>query len=86
MPSAMTVTQKATIARKEMITAQAKATAANSSGGNNTTGTATTGGPTTTVFVGNISEKASDQLVRQLLSVRKVPYKIFSVPRVVFAT
>lgn len=27
------------------------------------------GGPTTTVFVGNISEKASDMLVRQLLAV-----------------
>lgn len=26
-------------------------------------------GPTTTVFVGNISEKASDMLVRQLLAV-----------------
>lgn len=26
-------------------------------------------GPTTTVFVGNISEKASDMLIRQLLSV-----------------
>ncbi|KAI4792480.1 hypothetical protein KUCAC02_033355 [Chaenocephalus aceratus] len=26
------------------------------------------GGPTTTVFVGNISEKASDMLVRQLLA------------------
>lgn len=28
-------------------------------------------GPTTTVFVGNISEKASDMLIRQLLAVRK---------------
>lgn len=27
------------------------------------------GGPTTTVFVGNISEKASDMLIRQLLAV-----------------
>lgn len=27
-------------------------------------------GPTTTVFVGNISEKASDMLIRQLLAVR----------------
>ncbi len=26
-------------------------------------------GPTTTVFVGNISEKASDMLIRQLLAV-----------------
>lgn len=30
-------------------------------------------GPTTTVFVGNISEKASDMLVRQLLAVSS-PY------------
>jgi len=30
------------------------------------------GGPTTTVFVGNISEKASDMLVRQLLAVSPV--------------
>lgn len=28
-------------------------------------------GPTTTVFVGNISEKASDMLIRQLLAVRR---------------
>lgn len=28
-------------------------------------------GPTTTVFVGNISEKASDMLIRQLLAVRE---------------
>ena len=28
-------------------------------------------GPTTTVFVGNISEKASDMLIRQLLAVRQ---------------
>lgn len=27
-------------------------------------------GPTTTVFVGNISDKASDMLIRQLLAVR----------------
>lgn len=32
-------------------------------------GTGTSTGPTTTVFVGNISEKASDMLVRQLLAV-----------------
>lgn len=30
-------------------------------------------GPTTTVFVGNISEKASDMLVRQLLAVSGPP-------------
>lgn len=29
-------------------------------------------GPTTTVFVGNISEKASDMLIRQLLAVSAV--------------
>lgn len=29
-------------------------------------------GPTTTVFVGNISEKASDMLIRQLLAVRDI--------------
>lgn len=29
-------------------------------------------GPTTTVFVGNISEKASDMLIRQLLAVRNI--------------
>lgn len=29
-------------------------------------------GPTTTVFVGNISEKASDMLIRQLLAVSNV--------------
>lgn len=32
-------------------------------------GTGAGTGPTTTVFVGNISEKASDMLVRQLLAV-----------------
>lgn len=32
-------------------------------------GTCASTGPTTTVFVGNISEKASDMLVRQLLAV-----------------
>lgn len=31
-------------------------------------------GPTTTVFVGNISEKASDMLIRQLLAVRFMYY------------
>lgn len=29
-------------------------------------------GPTTTVFVGNISEKASDMLIRQLLAVSNI--------------
>lgn len=33
-------------------------------------------GPTTTVFVGNISEKASDMLIRQLLAVRSFGEKI----------
>lgn len=32
-------------------------------------------GPTTTVFVGNISEKASDMLIRQLLAVRMVSHR-----------
>lgn len=32
-------------------------------------------GPTTTVFVGNISEKASDMLIRQLLAVRMVLHR-----------
>lgn len=31
-------------------------------------------GPTTTVFVGNISEKASDMLIRQLLAVSQTVY------------
>lgn len=42
-------------------------------------GTGNNTGPTTTVFVGNISEKASDMLVRQLLavSVWKLFYKFY---------
>ena len=32
-------------------------------------------GPTTTVFVGNISEKASDVLIRQLLAVSDESFK-----------
>lgn len=42
-------------------------------------GTGNNTGPTTTVFVGNISEKASDVLVRQLLavSVWKLFYKFY---------
>lgn len=34
-------------------------------------------GPTTTVFVGNISEKASDMLIRQLLAVSVKLFFIF---------
>lgn len=60
------MTHKPTVVRKEAITLQTKGTEETS---NNTNTITTTGGPTTTVFVGNISEKASDMLVRQLLSV-----------------
>lgn len=41
-------------------------------------------GPTTTVFVGNISEKASDMLVRQLLAVS--PLELISRNTFLFAT
>ena len=37
-------------------------------------------GPTTTVFVGNISEKASDMLIRQLLAVSET-----TISKLVFA-
>lgn len=37
-------------------------------------------GPTTTVFVGNISEKASDMLIRQLLAVSVVDCLLTLIP------
>ncbi len=55
MPTTMTVVSKVAAPRKESA-AQAKDSNDSS-------------GPTTTVFVGNISEKASDMLIRQLLAV-----------------
>lgn len=44
------------------------------------------GGPTTTVFVGNISEKASDMLIRQLLAVSALRTVLvcFSDPKGIF--
>lgn len=56
MPTSMSVVSKVAAPRKEAPSATAKEPDENS-------------GPTTTVFVGNISEKASDMLIRQLLSV-----------------
>lgn len=56
MPTAMSVVSKVAAPRKEAPIASVKEADENS-------------GPTTTVFVGNISEKASDMLIRQLLSV-----------------
>lgn len=59
MPASMSVVSKVAAPRKEAPAAPAKDPDENS-------------GPTTTVFVGNISEKASDMLIRQLLSVSNV--------------
>lgn len=56
MPTSMSVVSKVAAPRKEAPAASMKEADENS-------------GPTTTVFVGNISEKASDMLIRQLLSV-----------------
>lgn len=56
VPTTITVSQKPMLPKKELGSIRAKDTEDN-------------GGPTTTVFVGNISEKASDMLVRQLLAV-----------------
>lgn len=56
MPTSMAVVSKVSAPRKEAPAACLKEADENS-------------GPTTTVFVGNISEKASDMLIRQLLSV-----------------
>lgn len=54
MPTTMSVVSKVAAPRKEPV-----ATKDNDE----------SSGPTTTVFVGNISEKASDMLIRQLLAV-----------------
>lgn len=56
VPTTAAVTQKPVAPKKEPGAVRAK-------------DTEDSGGPTTTVFVGNISEKASDMLVRQLLAV-----------------
>lgn len=56
VPAAVAVAQKPMAPKKEPGTVRAK-------------DADDSGGPTTTVFVGNISEKASDMLVRQLLAV-----------------
>ncbi|KAK6295379.1 hypothetical protein J4Q44_G00346050 [Coregonus suidteri] len=55
VPTSMPVVSKPAAPRKEAAPVKAKETDENS-------------GPTTTVFVGNISEKASDMLIRQLLA------------------
>uniref|UniRef100_A0A3B3ILZ6 RRM domain-containing protein n=1 Tax=Oryzias latipes TaxID=8090 RepID=A0A3B3ILZ6_ORYLA len=55
VPTAVTITQKPIAAKKEHGMGRAR----DADDG---------AGPTTTVFVGNISEKASDMLVRQLLA------------------
>uniref|UniRef100_A0A4W5QID6 RNA binding motif protein 25 n=1 Tax=Hucho hucho TaxID=62062 RepID=A0A4W5QID6_9TELE len=57
VPTTVSMVQKPPVQRKELNPVRAKE---NQEGG--------AGGPTTTVFVGNISEKASDMLVRQLLA------------------
>lgn len=54
VPTAVSVSQKPMIPKKESGALRSKDTEDS--------------GPTTTVFVGNISEKASDMLVRQLLA------------------
>lgn len=56
VPTTVAVAQKAMAPKKESSTIRVKDTEDST-------------GPTTTVFVGNISEKASDMLVRQLLAV-----------------
>lgn len=55
-PAALAAAQKPMIQKRESGPVRVKDTEENA-------------GPTTTVFVGNISEKASDMLVRQLLAV-----------------
>ncbi|XP_028852900.1 RNA-binding protein 25 [Denticeps clupeoides] len=57
LPAPMSVVPKATVPRKDVSSTQGKETEESSGSG-----------PTTTVFVGNISEKASDMLIRQLLA------------------
>lgn len=57
VPTSVSVVSKPPVPRKEAPPLRAKESAESN-------------GPTTTVFVGNISEKASDMLIRQLLAVR----------------
>ncbi|XP_056151679.1 RNA-binding protein 25 [Lampris incognitus] len=57
VPTTVSMAQKAAPLKKDLASLRAKEAEESSSGG-----------PTTTVFVGNISEKASDMLVRQLLA------------------
>uniref|UniRef100_A0AAQ5XTA1 PWI domain-containing protein n=1 Tax=Amphiprion ocellaris TaxID=80972 RepID=A0AAQ5XTA1_AMPOC len=57
MVPSVPVVSKPAVPKREIAAARAKENDENS-------------GPTTTVFVGNISEKASDMLIRQLLAVR----------------
>lgn len=64
VPTAVTITQKPIAAKKEHGMGRAR----DADDG---------AGPTTTVFVGNISEKASDMLVRQLLAVSLHPFRCF---------
>lgn len=59
----MSVVSKVAAPRKESMAARAKDDDDNN-------------GPTTTVFVGNISEKASDMLIRQLLAVSMTTSRI----------
>lgn len=54
VPTTMSVVSKMPVPRKEPVAAKDNDDSS---------------GPTTTVFVGNISEKASDMLIRQLLAV-----------------
>lgn len=56
VPTSVSVVSKPAIHKKDLSVVRLKETEE-------------TGGPTTTVFVGTISEKASDMLIRQLLSV-----------------
>lgn len=56
MMSSVPVVSKPAVPKKDLSAVQSKASEES--------------GPTTTVFVGNISEKASDMLIRQLLAVR----------------
>lgn len=56
MMSSVPVVSKPAVPKKDLSVVQSKASEES--------------GPTTTVFVGNISEKASDMLIRQLLAVR----------------
>lgn len=60
MPS-VPVVSKPAVPKKDLLAVQSKASEES--------------GPTTTVFVGNISEKASDMLIRQLLAVRRLLHR-----------